>query len=264
MRQSLLISALTAGTLATATFTAVAPSQAFTLDINPNTSFSTNAAPYGAGSHTGASGTLDFTFSEFSPGRVLLDLLVTNTTGTTTGGAGATQSRLQRVLFDLPSFLTSYTYDNNGSTALPSISTNVGFAPFTNNPPPGYPGAGAAPNVRFDVDLFGEGRNSFLTAGQSTLVKLFFNTNATAKAVEGAFYWGFFNVDGNGYIPQEPLRAALRFTGIGGDINYVGARTESLLATAEAVPTPALLPALLGLGAGILRKKKQAEQEASA
>jgi len=37
-----------------------------------------------------------------------------------------------------------------------------------------------------------------------------------------------------------------------------------LLATAEAVPTPALLPALLGLGASLLRKKKQTEQEASA
>jgi len=279
MKQALLLAAITAGTFATTAATQVDPAQAFTLKINPTTSVS-SALPF-----TGAAGELDFSFTEVATNQVRLDLGIKNTTGASTyaGTAGATASRLVGIAFDLPSLISKYTFNQqNGAVPLNRLFGNSTLAsqpvqgvarlnPFFDTPPAGYPGGAFDVGVRSantGSGFTGGNPSGGLSAGQSTLISFLLEGTGskTAKQVEGLFYWGFFNVDGNGFIKQDPLRAALRFESVDGDgdVDYDGANSERLLATAEAVPTPALLPALLGLGAGILRKKKQAEQEASA
>jgi len=260
MRQSLLISALTAGTLATATFTAVAPSQAFTLDINPATSFSSNALPYGTTGYTGASGTLDFTFSQFSPTQVLLKLLIANTTGSnTTDGNGATSSILSGVLFDLPTNVTFARYV--GDSEFPTTQLNQSFLPFSTNPPSGYVGGtldiAPKPANPTTTNPFG------LANGQSSLVQMLLKTASSAAHVEGSFFYGFQNADGNGLFKNNSLRAGLRFQNVKGGSNASGGNgvVENLLAKPEAIPTPALLPALLAFGAGVFRKKKQEQAQ---
>lgn len=277
MKQALLVAAITAGTFATTVVTQVEPTQAFTLKINPTTAITGSTPP------TGAAGELDFSFTKVGTNQVQLDLKVTNTTGAGSyiGSAGATTSRLVGLAFDLPSLVSSYTFNQkDGGSPLNRLfgiqsltaQTVQGAAtlnPFSNTPPTGYPGGGFDVGVRSGNtnNVFNGGTPSGgLLAGQSTLISFLLQGSGitTAKQVEGFFYWGFGNVDGNGQVKQEPLRAALRFLDVNGDDDYDGETTEKLLATAEAVPTPALLPALLGLGASLLRKKKQTEQEASA
>ncbi|MDX2240846.1 MAG: PTPA-CTERM sorting domain-containing protein [Leptolyngbyaceae cyanobacterium bins.302] len=260
MKQSLLAGALIS-TLGTATLVQATPAQAFVLDINPTTAFSSNESDiYGTG--TGASALLDFKFVQVGS-QVRLDLGITNTTNQNTSPE-PTLASLRRVFFDLPSIVTLASYTN--SLDFPNIAFDQPFRPFTNNAPTGYPGANPGPNVRFDVEIsFQQGRRgnptNTLLAGESTLVSFLFNTAQSANNVEGAFYWGFLNVDGTGPVPAEPLRAALRFQEVGGP-GYTGSTSDKLLAKPEAVPTPALLPALVGLGLGMMRKKQQVEQDA--
>jgi len=277
MKQALLVAAITAGTFATAVVTQVESAQAFTLKINPTTAFA------GSTPATGAAGELDFSFTNVGTNQVQLDLKVTNTTGAASyaGSAGATTSRLVGLAFDLPSLISSYTFNQkDGSSPLnrlfgiqsltaQTVQGQATLNPFSNNPPAGYPGGGFDVGVRsgnMNRAFNGGSPSGGLLAGQSTLISFLLQGSGinTANQVEGLFYWGFGNVDGNGEVNQEPLRAALRFLDVNGDVDYNGETGEKLLATAEAVPTPALLPALLGLGASLLRKKKQAEQEASA
>ena len=266
------MTALASGTVAATTFVQATPAQAFVLDINPLTAFSSNESNiYGTG--TGASAKLNFNFVQVGS-QVRLDLGITNTTNLNTSPE-PTQASLRRVFFDLPSIVSLATYTGSGD--FPNIATRQTFTPFTNNPPANYPGAGPAPNIPFDVEIFfeqvGGGNTNTLLAGENTLVSFLFNTAASAAAVEGAFYWGFFNVAGpvntpNTYPNQqarnaEPLRAALRFQQVGGP-GYTGSNSDRLLAKPEAIPTPALLPGLVALALGAIRKKKQVEVEQEA
>lgn len=278
MKQSLLVAAITAGAFATTVVMQVESAQAFTLKINPTTSFAASTPA------TGAAGELDFSFTKVGTNQVQLDLKVTNTTGAASyaGSSGATTSRLVGLAFDLPSLISSYTFNQKDSGSSPlnrlfgiqslTAQTVQGAAtlnPFSSNPPAGYPGGGFDVGIRSGATsggFNGGAPGGGLLAGQSTLISFLLQGSGinTAGQVEGLFYWGFGNVDGNGEVKQKPLRAALRFLDVNGDDDYDGEPAEKLLAKAEAVPTPALLPALLGMGASLLRKKKQAEQEASA
>jgi hypothetical protein len=98
--------------------------------------------------------------------------------------------------------------------------------------------------------------NNFLSFGQNDP----FNFTLTAfKFVNARFYKfeGFFT---DGTIGRGELTTQ---AGLGGVDTY----SASLIATGEEIPTPALLPGLIGMGAAVLRKRKaeateQAEAEA--
>jgi len=265
MRQGLLLAAVTAGTFATVAVAQVDPAQAFTLTFNPATSISSIAAP-------AASGTLDFDFVETAvENQVQLNLTIRNTSANA-------NTRLVGVGFDLPSLFTKFTFSQIGSSSAPLNrlfgDSNLVKAPQTvrgpatiTNPiqPSTYPTGALDVGIRSGGNggnFEGGTPSGGLTrtdSGSSTLVSFLLEGAGlnTAKQAEGLFYWGFFNVDGNGFFKTNQLRSALRFrTGSGSS-----AKNEILLAKSTAVPTPALLPALLGLGAGLLRKKQQAEQE---
>jgi len=263
MRQGLLLAAVTAGTFATVAVAQVDPAQAFTLTFNPATSISSIAAP-------AASGTLDFDFVETAvENQVQLNLTIRNTSANA-------NTRLVGVGFDLPSLFTKFTFSQLGSPSAP-LNRLFGNQALTTQPVRGLATISAPtqpstyPTGGFDVGIRSGGNGASFeggnpgggltrtNSGSSTLVSFLLEGAGlnTAKQAEGLFYWGFFNVDGNGFFKTNQLRSALRFrTGSGSS-----ADNEILLAKSTAVPTPALLPALLGLGAGLLRKKQQAEQE---
>jgi len=270
MNHSLLTGALV-GTLSAVALAQANPAQAFTLKINPNTSFSSNSP------HTGASGDLDFTFSQVG-NQVRLNLGVANTTNlNTSDGAGATISRLVGVAFDLPSLVQSYIFEQKDNASSPlrrlfgeqsltsqTVQGSAALSPFSNNPPAGYPGG------NFDVGIRSGGSGGGFNGGNptgglaedtATAISFLLTTKSTAKQVEGAFYWGFNNVGGTNTYGAEPLRAALRFQAVDGDLDYDGETSDKLLAKPEAIPTPALLPALLAFGAGVFRKKKQEQAQ---
>jgi len=263
MRQGLLLAAVTASTFATVAVAQVDPAQAFTLTFNPTTSISSITTP-------AASGTLDFKFVKTPvTNQVRLDLTVRNTSANV-------NTRLVGVGFDLPSLFTKFTFSQLNNSSAP-LNHLFGNSALTTQPVQGLATINAPtqpstyPTGGFDVGIRSGGNNNNnsgnfgggnpgggLTKNSSTLVSFLLEGAGlnTAKAAEGLFYWGFFNVDGNGFFKTNQLRSALRFqTGRGAGAD------EILLAKSTAVPTPALLPALLGLGAGLLRKKQQAEQE---
>jgi hypothetical protein len=92
--------------------------------------------------------------------------------------------------------------------------------------------------------------NNFLSFGQNDP----FNFTLTAfKFVNERFYQfeGFF---ADGTIGRGELTTQAQ---LGGVDTY----SASLIATGEEIPTPALLPGLIGMGAAVLRKRKAEENE---
>lgn len=132
---------------------------------------------------TGASATVDFGFSDLVNGNVLLELKITNTTGDTIFGAGATESKLTGIGFNLLSGLTVETNTYSGTSFFPVLSLNNSLSPFGN----------------FDVatldnnNFEGGNANDALPEGQSTLVSFEFSSlnNDNAATLETDFFKGF-------------------------------------------------------------------------
>lgn len=268
MKQSVLHAFFAAGTIAAASSLSTPPAEAFTLKINPATAHSSrDNTPLGP---AGVSAELDFSFE-----KVGNSVFMTVVTKNTTDSAVALSSRLVNIAFDLPSLVTGkFVVDRDpigmSDPKRANSFNGVNLGPFTNNPPTGYPGGQFDVGVRFGPQSGGFGQTNTGGLGNGQVSSITYELTGagitTAKQVEGAFYWGFFNVDGNGPIQADPLRAAVRFLDIElpdptpRNPNRVRFVNESLLAKAEAVPTPALLPALLAFGAGVLRKKQEEKQ----
>lgn len=226
------VSALTMGMAIAASVVASHPAQAFTISLDPS---------QGSTENTGATALLDFNFVQ-SGSNVLLNLGITNTTNGSTG-LGATSATLVGVGFDLPSVLSSFQYNAQGST----------FTQLFND-------AALNPYGSFDIGIRSDGAGDFaggnpqqgLTAGQSTLVSfLFSGNNLTAGSVESAFLSG---------IKDGSLDVVGRFQQVntgGGSDKVLGGITGG---NSAAVPEPfTVLGAALAGGAILGRKKLSAK-----
>ena len=213
--------------------------QALTVSISPT---------FGSTENTGSTANLNFGFVQ-QGADVLLNLGIQNTTNGTVG-LGATQSTLVGVGFNLPGIVTSVIAYNPQSSNFTKTFGSL----------PGSSGAAALPPLgTFDVGISSAGSGNFvggnpqqgLTAGQSKLVSfLLGGNNLTAFGVEAAFQ----NLFATSAFPSPGAQIAGRFQQVnaGGGSDKVAGQ-----ATTTAVPTPALLPGLIGLGLSALRKRKQ-------
>jgi hypothetical protein len=232
-------STVAAGFAIASTLTAVNPADAFTLSINPNN---------GSTENTGSTALLDFNFVQ-DGNNVKLNLDIKNTTNGS-AGLGATASTLVGVGLDLPSLISSFTY-NSLNSAFTQTYSNVALNPLGN----------------FDYGIRSAGSGNFvggnpqegLTAGQSTLVSfLFSGTGLTAQSVESAFFNGFQN---------GSLQAVGRFqqvnAGGGSDKVLASLLTDSpsggTTGGAAGAPEPTtMLGASIAAGLVALRKRKKA------
>lgn len=210
----------------------IMPAQAFSVTFGEDSTSSNSPA-------TGASAFVDFMFSDVS-GGVQLDLLIENTTGTSTFGAGATESRLTGIAFDLVSGvgIDQGSFTNTGF--LDTLLTNVTFQPFSNSV--GDFDVAFADNNNFE----GGNANGALPQGQSTTASILLNTALGSSALEQAFQTGFSN---------GSLDFAARFQQVN-----AGAGSDKLLGgtvTPEPVPEPlTILGSATALGVGALLKRK--------
>ncbi|MEQ9668474.1 PEP-CTERM sorting domain-containing protein [Coleofasciculus sp. G2-EDA-02] len=219
--------------------------QALTINFD-STSTSTNTPA------TGASAQVDFNFVDVADG-VQLDLRLLNTTNqlATSFGLGATDSEFVAFGFDLPDFISSYTYDS-----LSSPFTRL-FADAEIN------GAGGK-NV-FDIGIRVAGSGTFsggqtaagLNSGESAQVSFFLNTNDNAQAVEQ----GFANL----FNGQE-FRAVARFQSVDG-LGFSGASDKLLVSTISnsdpgddgevSVPEPGTLAGLALIGGSLAAARRR-------
>lgn len=225
-----------------------------------STSTSTNNPP------TGASAEVDFSFTD-GTGGVQLDLTLTNTTNQldTPFGEGATDSEFVAFGFDLPSLISSYTYDNLGSpfTRLfgdASLNATVEGDALIN---------GAGGQNEFDIGIRVPGTGGNPSAGgfqggnpngglnpeESTLVSFFLDTTSNAQQVEEAFK-NLFN--------GEEFRAVARFQAVDGP-GFSGASDKLLVNTlpedgggdSTKVPEPASLAGLALVGAALAGARRR-------
>ncbi|MEQ9552906.1 MAG: PEP-CTERM sorting domain-containing protein [Coleofasciculus sp. G3-WIS-01] len=219
--------------------------QALTINFD-STSTSTNTPA------TGASAQVDFNFVDVADG-VQLDLTLLNTTNqlATSFGLGATDSEFVAFGFDLPDFISSYTYNS-----LSSPFTRL-FADAEIN------GAGGK-NV-FDIGIrvtgsgtFGGGQTAAgLNSGESAQVSFFLNTTSNAQAVEQ----GFANL----FNGQE-FRAVARFQAVDGP-GFSGASDKLLVSTISnsdpgddgevSVPEPGTLVGLALIGGSFAASRRR-------
>jgi hypothetical protein len=226
--------ALAAGLALASTALTAAPAQAFGLSIAPQ---------YGSTENTGATAKLDFNFVQ-QGAQVLLNLNIKNTTNGS-AGLGATAATLVGVAFDLPTIVSTFTY-NAGSSAFTKTYTNVSI--------PGLPNVSNS----FSYGIRSAGTGNFvggnpqagLTAGQSSSVSfLLSGTSLTAAGVESAFQSGF--QDGS-------MQAAGRFQQVNGP--GMNGASDKVLA---AVPEPTTLGGL-ALGAAILARLRSRKVQQNA
>jgi hypothetical protein len=224
--------------IASSAFTAT-PAQAFSLSIAPQ---------YGSTENTGATAKLDFNFVQ-QGAQVLLNLNIKNTTNGS-AGLGATAATLVGVAFDLPTIVSTFTY-NAGSSAFTKTYNNVSIPGLTQN--------------TFSVGIRSAGADNFvggnpqagLTAGQSSSVSfLLSGTSLTAANVESAFQSGF--QDGS-------LQAGGRFQQVnaGGGSDKVLAGGVTGGADTTAVPEPTTLGGL-ALGGAILARLRSRKVQQNA
>jgi hypothetical protein len=233
---SLLSASALAATFAIAsTLAAANPADAFTLSINPNN---------GSTENTGSTALLDFNFVQ-EGSQVKLNLGIKNTTNGS-AGLGATASTLVGVGLDLPSLISSFTY-NSLNSAFSKTYSNIALNPLGT----------------FDYGIRSEGSGNFtggnpqagLTAGQSTLVSFLFAGNGlTAQSVESAFFNGF--KDGS-------MQAVGRFqqvnAGGGSDkvlASLIAGSNSETLGGAAGVPEPTTM-AGVAVAAGLVALKKR-------
>ncbi|MBD2023169.1 PTPA-CTERM sorting domain-containing protein [Leptolyngbya sp. FACHB-711] len=247
MKKQFLTGALALSAVTVGSFALSRPAEAFALSISP---------VFGSTENTGSTALLDFNFSQ-SGSDTLLNLGIANTTNGS-AGLGATQSTLVGIGFDLPSIVAGGTYNPLASAFTQLYNDNASFITPTN----GATDEGAAdlsPFGSFNAGIRSAGPGNFaggnpqqgLTAGQSTTVRFLFSS-INAITLEQAFLSGFQN---------GSLRSVGRFQQVnagGGSDKVLGGIPTT------PIPTPALLPAALGMSAALFRKKKQEEKAAKA
>ncbi|MEB3279336.1 MAG: PEP-CTERM sorting domain-containing protein [Lyngbya sp.] len=216
---------------------AIMPAQAFSVTFGEDSQSSNNPA-------TGASAFVDFMFSDVS-GGVQLTANITNTTGSSSFGAGATTSKLTGIAFDLISGVGIDTNSFNTPEFLDTLLTNVDFNPFSNSV--GNFDIAFADNNNFE----GGNANGALSEGNSTLASIVLTTGLGANAVEQAFFNGFSNGSLNFAARFQQVNAGAGSDKLlGGTIN--GGTTDP-----EPVPEPfTILGSVTALGVGTLLKRK--------
>ncbi len=239
---SLSLSAAAVGLAIASSMFVSKPADAFTLSINPAN---------GSTESTGASALLDFNFVQ-DGSNVKLNLGIKNTTNGSLG-LGATQATLVGVGFDLPSLISSFTY-NAGNSTFTSLYRNAALNPF-GTCDVGSRSAGSG-------NFSGGNPTQGLTAGQSTMVSfLFSGSNLTASSVENSFLSG---------IKNGSLDVVGRFQQVnagGGSDKVIGSLVPEPSGSgggnSAAAPEPTTMLGMMAAGGAILgRKRLQRKKEA--
>lgn len=201
-------------TLVTSIFLMGNVADAFTLNLGANSAFTNSAL-------TGASTTVDFGFTAESGGTgVVVDMTITNTTGSSSFGDGATSATMTAFAFDIIDNTTLRIGSDSASNGLSNLLTNPTFNPFGNA---GFPLSDGVFDYAASNDNNIEGgnpNNNSLANNQQTVVSFILDGIADVNAVEQAFFNGFSNGD---------LDYAARFQQVSGDGNYSGSGSEKLL-----------------------------------
>jgi hypothetical protein len=197
-------SLLAAGVALTSSVLAPSSAQAFSISFGSSSTSSNPTA-------TGASAMVDFSFSQVDSHSVLLNLNLLNTTGQIPSfGAGATQSTLMGITFDLVDGLNVVAKSYVGSSFFSNLVDNVSFTPFSNSG--GNFDVGIAHNDKFEGGNTKGGLTQGLSSSASFLLS---GKNLVANNIENAFLTGF----GDG-----TLRIASRFQAVN-----AGAGSDKLL-----------------------------------
>lgn len=211
--------------------------QAFALSVDPQ---------YGTtnGIGTGATATLDFNIVQ-SGADLLLNLGITNTTGTKATAGGATDSSLVGVAFDVLSGVTASVKSTAGSN-FTSFWENVDISGLHD----GFDYGISTPRNSFE----GGNANTGLSKNQSTFVSfLLTGSSLSAEQAQSAFLTGFQN---------GTLKAGVRFQQVSGsNIGTSDKVMAGVSADAEAVPEPTTIAGMvMGLGSLVAARRKQAKK----
>ena len=228
--KQIVAAAMVASALVATSASAATVSDAFTLTFGAGSTSSNDPL-------TGASGTATFGFMD-EMGDVRVSVKVRNTTGSTTFGAGATQSALTGFGFDLlmgTSVASPGSFLSTGS--LDTFLLNADFNPF------GKLDVAFADNNNFN----GGNANDAVDAGEMSVASFLLATDLDAAGTARAFQTGFFS---------DGLQAGLRFQQVNageGSDKLVFEPPMTPPPPPAVVPLPAagvlLLAGLAGLGA---------------
>ncbi|MBD1828233.1 PEP-CTERM sorting domain-containing protein [Microcoleus vaginatus GB1-A2] len=228
----------TAGLAIASSLLTATQAQAFSLSVAPE---------YGTtnGIGTGATATLDFNFVQ-SGADLLLNLGITNTTGTKTTAGGATNSSLVAVAFDVLSGVSASVKSTAAGSTFTKFWQNVDISGLHN----GFDYGISTPRNTFN----GGNANGGLYKNQSTLVSfLLTGSSLSAAQAESAFLTGFQN---------GTLKAGVRFQQVDG--SRVGTSDKVMAgvsADAEPVPEPTTIAGMvMGLGSLVAARRKQAKK----
>ncbi|MBB4658646.1 hypothetical protein [Parvularcula dongshanensis] len=202
-----------------------ASAAAFTLDFGANSTSSNSPL-------TGAAASVDFDFTDEGD-DVRVTLVITNTTGQSTFGAGATMATLTGFGFDLVEGAT-YANDFTNTGALDTYLADAAFQPF------GTLDVAFADNNNFN----GGNANDGLMTGLSTTVTFLLASDEDAAGLMSLFSAAFF---------EDGLQAGVRFQQVN-----AGAGSDKLVFNpANPVPLPgAALFMLTAIGGGALARRK--------
>ena len=228
----------TAGLAIASSLLTATQAQAFSLSAHPD---------YGTtnGIGTGATATLDFNFADSAAG-VLLNLGITNTTGTQATAGGATNSSLVAVAFDVLNGVNASVQSTAGST-FTQFWNGVDISGLHN----GFDYGISTPRNSFN----GGNANAGLYKNQSTLVSFLLRgtSSLTAAQTESAFLTGFQN---------GTLSAGVRFQQVAG--SAVGTSDKVMAGVpvaSEPVPEPTTIAGMvMGLGSLVAARRKQAKK----
>ncbi|MEG4997566.1 PEP-CTERM sorting domain-containing protein [Microcoleus sp. B4-D4] len=228
----------TAGLVVASSLLTATQAQAFSLSVAPE---------YGTtnGIGTGATATLDFNFVQ-SGADLLLNLGITNTTGTKTTAGGATNSSLVGVAFDVLSGVNASVKSTAGST-FTAFWQNVEIKGLQKD---GFDYGISTPRKEFN----GGNANGGLYKNQSTLVSfLLTGSSLSASQAENAFLTGFQN---------GTLKAGVRFQQVdGSNVGTSDKVMAGVSADAEPVPEPTTIAGMvMGLGSLVAARRKQAKK----
>jgi hypothetical protein len=227
----------TAGLAIASSLLTATQAQAFSLSVAPQYGTTNDIG-------TGATATLDFNFVQ-SGADLLLNLGITNTTGTQTTLGGATDSSLVAVAFDVLSGVKASVQSTAGSS-FTSFWQNVGISGLHN----GFDYGISTPRHNFN----GSDPKGGLYKNESTLVSfLLTGSSLSAVQAESAFLTGFQN---------GTLKAGVRFQDVSG--SNVGTSDKVMAAVsadAEPVPEPTTIAGMvMGLGSLVAARRKQAKK----
>ncbi len=227
----------TAGLAIASSLLTATPAQAFSLSVAPQYGTTNDIG-------TGATATLDFNVVQ-SGADLLLNLGITNTTGTKATAGGATNSSLVGVAFDVLSGVTASVKSTAGSN-FTAFWQNVDISGLHK----GFEYGISTPRNSFN----GGNANGGLYKNESTLVSfLLTGSNLSAAQAESALLGGFEN---------GTLKAGVRFQQVSG--SSVGTSDKVMAgvpADAEAVPEPTTMAGMvMGLGSLVAARRKQGKK----